>query len=349
MNLFEGLLLTLALLLLSAFFVGAEFALIGARRSKIEPGARAGRKLHRLALYAMEHVSLMMAGAQLGITICGLALGVASEPAIAHYLEGPLAAVGMPSVLLHPIAVVIALTIITYLHVVMGEMVPKNIAIAGPERTTLALVLPFVLFVWILYPLLWLLNAIANGALHLVRVTPQNEVTSTFTPEEVAELAAQSRAAGLLDEEEERLIRSALAFPDRKVENVLLPVEQVKTLPDGVTYAELEEAARSSFSRFPVADTENGKFLGYIHVKDALTTDPELLDQPVDPALVRPLPEARTSDDLRTVLSSMQTTRSHLAIIKNDDGDVCGMVTFEDILEELVGEIRDVQPLTDRA
>lgn len=345
MNLFEGILLTLALVLLSAFFVGVEFALIGARRSKIEPGARAGKKLHRVALYAMEHVSLMMAGTQLGITVCGVALGVVSEPVIAHHLEGPLAAIGVPGVLLHPIALVITLTVIAYLHVVMGEMVPKNIAIAGPERAALALALPFVLFVWILYPLLWLFTAIVNGILRLVRVTPQNEVTSTFTPEEVAELAAQSRAAGLLDEEEERLIRSALAFPDRKVENVLLPVDQVKTLPARVTYAELEEAARSSFSRFPVADRESGKFLGYIHVKDALTTDAELLDQRVDPALVRPLPEARTSDDLRTVLASMQSARSHLAIIRNDDGAVCGMVTLEDILEELVGEIRDVQPL----
>jgi len=341
MNLLEGLLLTAALLLLSAFFVGAEFALIGARRSKIESDARAGKKLHRVALYALEHVSLMMAGAQLGITICAVALGVVSEPVIAHALEGPLEAIGVPSVLLHPIALIIALAAITYLHVVMGEMVPKNIAIAGPERTTLALALPFVLFVWLLYPLLWLLNAVANGVLRLVGVTPQNEVTSTFTPEEVAELVVQSRTAGLLDEEEEQLIRSALAFPERKVENVLLPVDQIKTLPARVTYAELEEAARGGFSRFPVESEHGGSFLGYLHVKDTLTIDKHKMDAPLDPATIRPLPEAAHDDDLRSVLTAMQSTHSHLAIIRDQQGQVCGMVTLEDILGELVGQIRD--------
>lgn len=346
MNLFEGLLLTLFLLLLSAFFVAAEFALIGARRSKIEPGARAGKRLHRIALYAMEHVSLMMAGAQLGITICALALGVVSEPVIAHYLEGPLTAIGVPGVLLHPIALVIALTIITYLHVVMGEMVPKNLAIAGPERATLVLGPAFVLFVWVLYPLLWLLNAVANGILRMAGVTPKDEVTSTFTPEEVAELAGQSREAGLLDEDEERLIRSALSFSDRTAENVLLPLETVTTVPSGVTYRQVEETARGGFSRFPVEDQKSNRFLGYVHIKDTLTTDREKLDEPLSSELIRPLPEVQRDEDLREVLTRMQRTRSHLARVLDRTGQTCGLVTLEDVLEELVGEIREYSPLS---
>src|SRR5699024_2982684 len=129
-----GLGLTLLLLLLNAFFVGAEFSLISARRSVIEPKALEGRWTAKITIYAMEHVSLMMAGAQMGITVCSLALGAISEPAIAHLLEPPFDALGVPGALVHPISFAVALALVTYLHVVFGEMVPKNIALAGPER-----------------------------------------------------------------------------------------------------------------------------------------------------------------------------------------------------------------------
>src|SRR5215207_4632453 len=168
------------LLAANAFFVGAEFALIYARRSSIEPRAQAGNRLAGITLRAMERVSLIMAGAQLGITICSLGLGYLGEPAIAHALEGPFESVGIPESLVHPFAFAIALGLIGYLHVVLGEMVPKNPALAGPDRAALALAPPLAIIVRVLHPFIALLNWIANRVLRLAGVTPKEEVGSTL-------------------------------------------------------------------------------------------------------------------------------------------------------------------------
>ena len=181
-----GLLLALALLAGNAFFVGAEFALISARRTQIEPRAVAGSTRARSTLRAMEDVSLMMAGAQLGITVCSLGLGAVGEPALAHLIEGPLEAAGAPEALLHPIAFALALTIVVFLHMVLGEMVPKNIALAVPERSALALGPVLSTVVRVLRPLIWLLNQGANLVLRCLRVQPKDEITSAFTRDEVA-------------------------------------------------------------------------------------------------------------------------------------------------------------------
>ncbi|HSE56059.1 MAG TPA: CNNM domain-containing protein, partial [Nocardioidaceae bacterium] len=193
--------LALVLLLGNAFFVGAEFALISSRRTQIEPRAQQGSRRARTTLRAMEQVSLMMAGAQLGITICSLGLGAVGEPAVAHLLEKPFASTGVPEGLLHPVAFAVALTIVVSLHMVIGEMVPKNIALAGPERSALLLGPPLFGIVQVLRPLIWLLNRVANLVLRAIRVEPKDEVTSAFTQEEVSGLVAESRREGLLDEE----------------------------------------------------------------------------------------------------------------------------------------------------
>src|SRR5215211_5272567 len=169
------------LLVANAFFVGAEFALISARRSAVEPRAQAGNRLATMTLRAMERVSLMLAGAQLGITVCSLGLGYLGEPAIAHALEAPFEAAGLPEALIHPVAFAIALTIISFLHVVLGEMVPKNIALAGPDRAALTLAPPMTLIVRVLRPAIALLNWIANRTLRAVGVEPRDEITSAFT------------------------------------------------------------------------------------------------------------------------------------------------------------------------
>ncbi|WP_313557681.1 CNNM domain-containing protein, partial [Miniimonas arenae] len=225
-----GLGLTALLLVLNAFFVGAEFALISARRTKIEPRAAEGNPVARITLYAMEHVSLMMAGAQLGITICSLALGSISEPAIAHLIEAPMHAIGVPDAWQHPIALVIALSLVTYLHVVFGEMVPKNIALAGPDRMAMGLAPFLVVIVWLLYPVLWLLNGIANITLRMLRVTPKDEVTSAFTRDEVAELVEESHEGGLIELNDEKLLLGALQFTERDISSVVLPLSRVRTL-----------------------------------------------------------------------------------------------------------------------
>lgn len=335
------LLFTVGLLLANAFFVGAEFALISARRSSIEPKAIEGHRSARVTLRAMENVSLMMAGAQLGITICSLGLGALGEPAVAHLLEGPFHAIGIPESLLHPVSFAVALAIVVGLHVVIGEMVPKNIALATPERSALALTPGLVLIVRILGPFIWLANAVANLLLRLIGVDPQDEVTSAYTRDQVAGLVAESHREGLLDLEEQQLLTGALEFEQRTARSVLLPLSEVVTLPVHVTPRELELAAeRTGFSRFPVRDAD-GVLSGYLHLKDVLQTEPEQLDVETGSDLVRPLPSVAIDESLRDVLHTLQRTGAHLALVTDGHGEVLGLVALEDVLEELVGEITD--------
>jgi CBS domain containing-hemolysin-like protein len=335
--------LGIALLLAgNAFFVGAEFALISARRTQIEPRVQAGSRAARITLRGMENVSLMMAGAQLGITMCSLGLGAIGEPAVAHLIEPAFEVVGLPDALVHPIALVIALAIIVTLHMVLGEMVPKNIAIAGPERSALTLGPPLYAVVTVLKPMIWLLNAAANIVLRLMRVTPQNEVTSTFTADEVAAFIAQSRREGLLDEDEHELLTGALAFTDAQVSSVVLGLDDLVTVPERVTVAELDElCGRTGFSRFPVID-DDGDLVGYIHLKDVLDTPDAVRNQPVHPKWLRPLVSVGLDQSLRSTLAIMQAHGAHMArVIDPNDDNVVGVATLEDVLEELVGEVVD--------
>lgn len=338
--------LAIALLAGNAFFVGAEFALISARRSQIEPLAEAGSRRAVTTLGAMENVSLMMACAQLGITVCSLGLGAVGEPAVAHLIEGPFEAVGVPDALLHPLAFAIALAIVVGLHMVLGEMVPKNIAIAGPERSALLLGPPLAAVARALAPLIVTLNATANGVLRLIGVEPRDEVASAFTADEVESLLSESRQEGLLDEAEHDLLTGALAFEARTVESVLIPRASIAVLQPGATPAQIEDAtARTGFSRFPVSGAD-GDLVGYLHVKDALAAAPSVRDLPVEADAVRPLAAVAQTDPLLAALRAMQSRGSHLASVAGDDGTMVGVVALEDVLEELVGEVRDAGQAT---
>jgi CBS domain containing-hemolysin-like protein len=332
--------LSLVLLALNAFFVGAEFALISARRSLVEPRAREGGRAARATLRAMEQVSLMMAGAQLGITICSLGLGYLGEPAVAHLLEGPFDALGIPDALVHPFAFAIALGIIGYLHVVLGELVPKNIALAGPERAALVLAPPLALSVRMLHPAIALLNWIANRILRLAGVEAKEEVTSAFTRDQVADLVEESRREGLIDPHERRLLVGALRFEERDARAVLLPLDRLETLPIDVTPAEVEAAAaRTGYSRFPVG--HDGDLVGYLHLKDALEFEDVHRNRPIATSWIRPLATVRDTERLRTALTTMQRAGAHLARVDTHGGQLLGVVALEDVLEELVGEVRD--------
>lgn len=330
------------LLLGNAFFVGAEFALISARRTQIEPRAEAGSAAARLTLRAMERVSLMMAGAQLGITMCSLGLGAIGEPAVAHLLEPGFERLGLPAEVLHPLAFAVALTIVVAFHMVLGEMVPKNIAIAGPERSALLLGPPLYAVVTALKPLIVLLNWIANIVLRAIRVTPQDEVASTFTADEVAGFISESRRQGLLDEGEHELLAGALELAVARVGAVALPLDQLTTVPAGVTVAELDDlCGRTGYSRFPVVD-DGGGLTGYIHLKDVLGTPPDLLDQPLSGQAVRPLVTVSSDATLRDALAAMQARGAHLALVVDpQESSVTGVAMLEDVIEELVGEVVD--------
>lgn len=348
-----GLLVTALLLALNAFFVGAEFALISARRSQIEPLAQSGSRMARTTLRAMEHVSLMMAGAQLGITVCSLLLGAVSEPAIAHLIEPGFHALGLPDGLLHPVAFVVALTAVVALHVVLGEMVPKNLAIAGPDRAALILGPPMFGIVTLLRPVIVVLNAMANGLLRLIRVEPKDEVTSTFTREEVAALVEESHGEGLLAEHEYDRLAGALGFTEKTVAGVTMRPETLATVERGSSGADVEAlCAATGFSRFPVVDTgPDGtiEFVGYLHIKDVLEPDEARRQRPIADRWVRPLAAVREDTLLHDALEILQRRGAHMARVVDTSGATIGIAALEDVIEELVGEIRDAAHSDDPA
>jgi CBS domain containing-hemolysin-like protein len=328
------------LLVANAFFVGAEFALISARRSAIEPAAQEGRWAARVTLGAMERVTLMLAGAQLGITICSLGLGYLGEPAIAHLLEGPFHWLGLPDSLVHPVAFAIALSFVAFLHIVLGEMVPKNVALARPDRSALVLGPPMAFVVRALHPAIAALNWVANSVLRIAGISPKDEVASAFTRDEVAGLVEESRREGLLDRNERDLLAGALSFHESDARSVLLPSGRLETVAPEVTPHELEQvAARTGYSRFPVAD--GGELVGYLHLKDVLEFEDVHRNRPIARAWIRPLVPVDAGEPLHVVLATMQRTGSHLARVQDGDGATLGVAALEDVLEKLVGEVRD--------
>ncbi|MYT75641.1 MULTISPECIES: hemolysin family protein [unclassified Streptomyces] len=333
------LLIGLATLVVNAFFVGAEFALISVRRSQIEQHVEEGAEGNRRArsvLWGLEHVSALLAAAQLGITLCTLVLGIVAEPAIAHLLEPVFDAVGMPDGLVHPIAFVIALAVATYLHMLLGEMVPKNISLAEPVRAALLLGPPLVALARALRPVIFAVNAFANTLLKLLRVETKDEVSATFSDSELARLVRDSSEAGLIDDRAQERLHDALELGRRPVKDVVLPLEKVVYARVGVTPEQLEQlSAESGFSRFPVVD-ESRRIVGYLHVKDALDAMPR--DLPFRVPDMRSIARVREATPLDDVLTAMRRSRTHVAAVLGADGRLAGLVTMEDLLRELFGQ-----------
>ena len=344
MNTGNGLLVAGGLLLLNAFFVGAEFSVIAARRSQLEPLASGGSRRARTALMAMENVSVMLAAAQLGITVCSLGLGAVAEPVMAHLIEGPLGAAGVPEGVVHAIALALGLTIVVYLHVVVGEMVPKNLSLAGPDRAALALAPALMLFGRVARPVISVLNATAGGILRLLRVEPKDELASAYTADEVASIVSESTREGLLIDEH-GLLTGALEFSERVAADVMVPLDKVVTVEVGSTPADVERIViRTGFSRFPVTRPQAGAVgdvIGYLHLKDLLYADDDQHELPVPDKRIRTLVPVRTTDEVEDVLHTMQRAGSHLARVVDGEGQTAGVVFLEDVLEELVGEVMD--------
>ncbi|AGM06326.1 hemolysin family protein [Amycolatopsis keratiniphila] len=333
--------LVVVLLLANAFFVGAEFALISSRRDRLEALLEQGKTRARIVINASRNVSLMLAGAQLGITICSLLLGRLGEPAVAHRLAGFFELLGIPDVLLHPISFAIALAFITILHVLIGEMVPKNLAIAEPERLALWLVPVHVAWVKLANPFIWLLNFVANSLLRVVKVEPKDELETAYTSDELAELLSESRREGLLEHSEHQRLSKTLSSVEKTVADVLVPTAQLTTLPCSPTLGDVERAVSSTgFSRFPVC-TDDGTLTGYIHVKDILDLVGEDPTTVVPSDKTRALTELHADARLDEALSAMRKEGSHLARALSPAGTAVGVVALEDLVEEYVGTVRD--------
>ena len=333
------------LLAFNAFFVGAEFAVISARRSQIEPLAEKGSRAAKTALYAMEHATLMLATSQLGITICSLLILNVSEPAIHHLLAEPLGLTGLAEGTVDVIAFVIALLLVSYLHVVFGEMVPKNLAFSVPDRAVLMLAPPLVWVSKVFHPVIVTLNWIANHVVRLFRVEPKDEAASTYTLEEVATIVNQSRMEGVLTDVA-GTVSAALEFTDKKAKDIAVPLSGLVTLPETTTPYKIERAvAKHGFSRYVIVDDQHTP-VGYVHLKDVLQAA-EGPDAAADVA--RPIPAKRihhmvpvmVSTDLEDALALMRRAGRHLAQVRNTEGEITGVLFLEDIIEELIGEVQD--------
>ncbi|CAN7430328.1 hemolysin family protein [Mycolicibacterium frederiksbergense] len=336
--------LTVLLLGLNAFFVGAEFALISARRDRLEALAEQGKKRAVTVMRAAENLSLMLAGAQLGITICSILLGRVGEPAVAHLLEKPFALLGVGDAVLHTVSFIVALAVVVTLHVLLGEMVPKNIAIAGPEATAMLLVPPYLMYIRAVRPLIGFYNWAANTTLRAIRVEPKDELDVTVSTVELSDMIAESLSEGLLDREEHTRLTRALQIRDRSVADLAIPLDRIHAVPSaapgsGPTIAAVEQAlSETGYSRFPVTNAD-GSYLGYLHIKDVL---PVLHEErtTLDAAMVRPLIEVASTLPLPDALTRLRRNKSHLALV-TDGGRVTAMVTLEDLVEDLVGTVRD--------
>jgi CBS domain containing-hemolysin-like protein len=288
----------------------------------------------------MEHATLMLATCQLGITVCSLLILLVSEPALHHLLEGPLGSIGLPEAAVGTVSFIIALLVVTYLHVVLGEMVPKNISFSIPDKAVLLLAPPLVVVSKAISPIIRSMNAIANAILRMTGVEPKAEATSAFTLDEVAIIVAESTKTGMLSDHSGTLT-AAFDFTTKKVADVTITLEDLVTLPEDATPRDVQQAVtQRGFSRYVLVN-EAGDPTGYVHIKDLLDTDDGEGDYPVPPRRIRSLVALLDSVDLEDALATLRGTGSHLAKVTDASGLTTGVLFLEDIIEELVGEVRD--------
>jgi len=334
-----GLALAVLLLLGNAFFVAAEFAVVTVRRSQIEPRARAGSRSAIVTLTAMENVTLMIATAQIGITLCSVGLGAVAEPALAHLLEPAFLALGVPEAAGHAVAFVVALLIVVSLHVIVGEMIPKNLAVALPTKVALVIVPMLVAVARALRPVVYGLNATANAIVRALGVTPRDEIASGFTLAEVRSVVSTSVEHGTLDESE--VLEGVISVGDVTVGELAVPLSAVASLPQGATAADVEQlVARTGYSRFPIT-APGGTPTGYVHIKDVLTL-PDTGRSGQQPAVTpRPLPQMRADTEGLAALNRMRQSGAHLASVADPGSPPVGLLFLEDLVEAIIGEVRE--------
>lgn len=332
------------LLAVNGFFVALEFALVGSRRSRLEPLAEQGNRSALRSLGAMQELSIQLAGAQLGITVASLLLGLVGEPAIAHLLAGGIENLpGVPDSWVHPVAVVCGLLIVVFAHMVIGEMIPKNLTLTHPETTLRIVSGPNRIYLFVARPFVRVLNVVANRGVRLFGVEPRDELASAHTVEELAVVVAASRDEGAIPGFAADLLAGVFEFGNRQVGSVMVPRAQIAAVPFGATVADAEAiAVDQGHSRLPVlGDGGLDDIVGFLHTKDLLTLDPESASGQIPSRLRRSTLSVLPETTLESLLLSMRRTQTHFAIVVDDDLKTVGIVTLDDLLEELVGEITD--------
>jgi len=335
--------LAFLLLALNGFFVAAEFALLAARRSRIEQLAADGNKRAVSALAGIRELTLMLAGAQLGITMCSLGLGAVAEPAIAHIIEAALGElIDLSETTLHVIGFTLGLSLVVFLHMVVGEMAPKSWAISDPERSSLLLARPFRAFVRVFQPIIWLLNSLANVVVRLVGVEPQDERAMAHSPTDLILLLDESAGHGDIKAEDHQLLTRSLELSGLTAADAMTVRRDIVSMPAEATAAEVAaEAHRTGRTRIVIHANDLDHCLGFIHAKDLLRLENGAWATTSARSMVRPLMVTPEHHRLEDLLVEMRTERKHISVAVDEHGVVVGLVTLEDVFEELIGDFDD--------
>jgi magnesium and cobalt exporter, CNNM family len=346
-----GLVAVIFLVLANAFFVAAEFALVGARRTRLDELARTGNRKARLAQRAVQSLDRYISATQLGITLASLGLGWIGEPALAGLIGGAFSWLPAPlsTIATHGVASTIAFIIITILHIILGELVPKAIALLHPELISTWVAAPLIGFAWVMAMPIALLNGTANRLLRLIRVEPPGETERLHSPEEIRMLVEQSTEGGSLLQEDARLLEGVFEFSEKTAQEVMTPRTQMAALDADLTVeAAADQVAITGRSRYPAYTDSLDEIIGVVHAKDILGALRSRPGQTIRTIMRPPLfvPGTREVED---VLADMKRLKTHLAIVLDEYGGTAGLVTMEDLLEEIVGPIYDEHDPQDRA
>jgi CBS domain containing-hemolysin-like protein len=323
-------LVTVLLLIGSGFFVAAEFALVAAKRHRMEKAAAAGQRGAKAALAGMRELSLMLAGAQLGITVCTLGLGSVSKPAISHELDPVLHALGLPAALSYAVAFAVAMIVVVFLHMVLGEMAPKSWAIAHPERSAMLLSPPFRAVARSVRPLIWVLNKLSNGLVRMCRVTPRDELAAVHNREQLTRLIDESERLGLISASNSDLLTRSLTEPETPVDGLQVPAAEITSV-DGSAGVDDLLALAASHDRTRMLVHEDGRIVGSVHVRDALVARAQ--GRPIRARdLARPVPGLPHGTTVADAIELLRGRRASLAVVRDDTGRVTGMVALDDLL-----------------
>lgn len=335
-----SLLLIALLIIATAFFVGAEFAILKVRMSRIDQLIAEGNKKAVLAKKVTNELDYYLSACQLGITITALALGALGEPTVERMLHPLFEAFDVPAALSTILSYAIALTIVTFLHVVIGELAPKTLAIQYADKVTLLLAPSLYWFGKIMNPFIWLMNGSARLLLRLFKVEPAGH-EEAHSEEELKLIMAESFQSGEINQTELTYLKNIFAFDDRIVRNIMIPKAEIVSVDSRLTRSELFKVLdKHQFTRYPVADYGNeNNLIGFINTKELLTSMAAGRTQNPE-SFIHEMSRFPETTPIQKVLTNMQQSHTHMAIITKD-GAMTGLVTMEDILEEIVGEISD--------
>lgn len=344
------LLAVLLLVFANAFFVAAEFGLVGARRSRIDAAAARGERSAKRVQQALKHLDLYISGTQLGITLASLSLGWIGESTVAELLDRLFAVFGYtvpPAVTHSAAAVTTAFIVITFLHIVLGELAPKSIALVNPERVSRIVVQPLRLFSRVMRPFIAILNGAANGILRIGGLHTVQDSARVHSPEELRLLVMQTRAHGLLNETDSQMLAGVFDFHQKKARDVMRPRTEIVAIPATATQEEVWAVVRQErYSRYPIYGEDLDDLIGVFLAKDLWLHDgkePFTVQQFVREALY--IPDSRPAE---RVLDDLRKTRAHMAIVLDEFGGTAGIVTMEDLVEEVIGDIADEYDVAQR-